>query len=541
MSTRKTLIILLVSSLLFSISMSGCLNDLFDLDKMTTPELSPSLAFPLITSSITLDNLLQESALNMLEDPGTGQISFVFESEGAFSQTAEEIMNVPDQLWDFPRTVYYFPPPPGEWFVFDYPMSEEFVPEHDIQRFDLIRFKGGHLTIRYTTDIDYPGEVEIISHALMRKEDGAPFTHLTHLNNPGDGVFVVESEVPLEDYLLEFVNEGDVVNGVSFDFTLRISGDENAVERTYRFDSDILFNHIAFEQLIGYFGHYEVALTDTLHLDLFDNITGGQFEAHEHSARLDLQIHNSMGMPMQLHFDHFTAYSDVYPDQQVSIELFGPGAPNEIHVEAPGLDQMGQQVTTQPETSSNFAAALNILPSYIHFEGVGTSNPAADPSVTNFLLDSSALQVDIRTRLELFGLLQGFVLQDTLPFNAGFPEEVSSAELKLKITNGFPIEVELQIFLIDSDINVLDSLFKQGPALVTAAPVGPAPDHRVTQTPESLFIIDLPEETIGHMDAASHMVIRAVLSSYQRDFVRIYADYGVDIQMSAILNTQTNQ
>ena len=527
----------LVMILLLFMGFAACIKDHFNLEKLADPEFKPSLAVPLISSELNLLDILEKTNINIQEDPDTKLITLIYETRNVFSQIAEDIMQTPDQHYTFMTTIEYLPSLPNEVFVYEYDRQVGFVPDIESQRLDTLDFKQGRLTIRYTTDIDYNSEATIFTPSLILKATGQPLSLIRELDLSGSLPHITELEVDMKDYYMIFDHNQDEPNSVSFEFTVEIDGDENAVARDYQLDTDVYINDILFNKIIGYMGQYNYQINDTIFFDIFDNLTEGYFQLDTESVNLEIEVHNSYGMPIWLAFNPFFAYSPLNPPYQVFIHLFGPSVPNEFLINAPGFDQMGQSVTTSLTTQSNIGEAVNLSPQYIHFGINGISNPVNDPSALNFVLDTSVFSVDIITKLELFGLLDSFILQDTLAFNIEVPDELESAEFKVRTINGFPLEVDFQAFFVNAAYQVMDSLITDQIPLIEAAPVGPAPELKVTQPVEATFLIPVSKEKLKHISQAEYMIIKGVVSSTDKDNVRIYSDYSLNVRLSAILNT----
>ena len=73
--------------------------------------------------------------------------------------------------------------------------------------------------------------------------------------------------------------------------------------------------------------------------------------------------------------------------------------------------------------------------------------------------DSSIFKADMKIEFPLKGYTTGFKIQDTIDFSIGDIDLIKSATFRLNISNGFPIHVHAQIYFIDDNYNVLDSLF----------------------------------------------------------------------------------
>lgn len=529
-NSRKTLIVLLVV-VLFS-GLAACVKDNFKLNKLAKPQIEPSVAIPIISSELNLMDVLENTSLNIHEDPDTKLVTLVYESLEIFSHGAEDLMLTPDQHFTIQQIIDYIPPLPGGVFTYGYSTTQIFETEIEFQRIDSLFFKGGIMKVKYTSNIDYASQAFISSPSLREIATDNPFTINTYIT-PGIGA---EFEVELKDYYMVFVSDQGVSNTVSFDFLLEVEGDENAVGQNYQFDTDIFFTNILFQKKTGYLGQYNYGFNDTIFFDIFNNLTSGHFQLGSQSVNLDITIHNSFGMPLWMSFDPFVAHSPINPPYQINVKLFGPDLPNEVEIPAPSYEQIGQSVSIKLETQSNIAEAINLSPQFIHVGLIGITNPGWDTTAINFALDTSRFSVDIVTRLELFGLLENFILQDTLDFSIEIPDEIESIEFKIRTMNGFPLEVDFQAFFMDAAYEVLDSLITDQVPLIHAAPVGDAPGYKVTQPIETTFLVPFPKEKISKISQSEYMLIKGVLSTSNNENVKIYSDYSINVRMSAIFN-----
>jgi hypothetical protein len=529
-SSNKGLIVML--ALLFSF-LAACVKDSFDVEKIAKPSFDPSIAIPLISSRMTLKDILEKTSLNIIEDPDSRLVTLVYETHEIFSQMAEDVIQIPDQHFTFPEVINYQPPLQGEVFTYSYNTIRGYTTEVVGQRIDTLYFKSGILTIQYTSNIPYDAVSTTTSPSLREKATGAPLLLIKDII-PGANN---EIQVELKNYYMIFMQDQLEPNSVSFDFVLNIDGVPGAVPALFQFDTDVFLTGVRFQKMIGFFGQYNYSLSDTLFFDVFGNLTEGYFQIDEESVDLDIAIHNTYGMPIWLSFFPFTAKSEINPPYSVDINLFGPGIPNDFEILAPTYDQMGETVTTILETNSNIGEAMNISPEYIYFGVSGVSNPGLDPTELNFVFDTSNFSIDVITKMELFGLLENFILQDTLDFNLEIPDEVESAEFKIKALNGFPLELDFQAYFMSSDYEVLDSLITDQVPLLEAAPIGPEPAYRVSDPVETIFLIEVPKEKMNRISESEFIIIKGVVSSTNNDNVKIYSDYTIDIRMSAILYT----
>jgi len=206
---------------------------------------------------------------------------------------------------------------------------------------------------------------------------------------------------------------------------------------------------------------------------------------------------------------------------------------------------MGQIATTTlllDKNNSTIKPAINIAPQYIVGAISAQSNPSGIPT-TNFVLDTSRFTVNAQLELPLWGKAWDFILQDTIAFDyqSTTPMDVEWAEFKLILDNGFPIDGKCQLYFVDSDYAVLDSLlnpFQQ--ALVSAIPGSP-PDYRVVSNTKTTTKIRWDGPRWAHLATCKHILVRAYLNTANSGttIVKIYSDYGLDTRLGVRVQGHT--
>jgi len=321
-------------------------------------------------------------------------------------------------------------------------------------------------------------------------------------------------------------------------FTLKIEGDNNPDLSPYSFQLTASISQLKFSGLFGYFGKYEYSMKDSVELSVFRNAYEGQVQFGD--LRLFFSTSNSIGMPMQLDVNQLKAYSTRNAPYVVDI-TDNPGFVNPIHFPSPDVSHLGQSVDTlyslTPATC-NLLQALNIAPNYIDFDVVGQSNPAGNPALQNFILDTSHYALKVRIELPFFASVAGFVIADTMNFNFTDVERIEEFAFVMTTVNRFPLDIWIQAYFADEQNVVLDSLMYSGDNyLVHAAAVGPAPEYYVPLFPEppkyTFYPQPLDRIRLQRLTTARKLILKAGLNTYNNSLVKIYNDYSLDVRMGA--------
>jgi hypothetical protein len=262
---------------------------------------------------------------------------------------------------------------------------------------------------------------------------------------------------------------------------------------------------------------------DSVRLRIFDQAYDGVIFYEDPELRAFFR--NSIGCPTQITINTFESHSDFNPP--MTITGLGPV----LNIGAPTTAQIGQTITTQftlNSTNSNIVPVIQSSPDAIFYDVDGLTNPAGPPA-SNFVLDSSRIQLDIEVELPLDGRAVGFAKRDTTEFivtdptdSAGIIElggmnirvdEIEFVDLRLAIDNGFPAEGKVQLYFTDSNYVLLDSVFAGTlPYLFEAGQVDA--NGIVTSRTMAVTDIRITQDRIENLQAmgSSHILIDGKLA-----------------------------
>jgi hypothetical protein len=118
-------------------------------------------------------------------------------------------------------------------------------------------------------------------------------------------------------------------------------------------------------------------------------------------------------------------------------------------------------------------------------------------------------------------------------------EEILSADMKVKVENGFPFELDVSLVLVDSvDANTFNVL-----EIITIGNVPSATvdvNGEVTELSTSDLSISVDQDTFDNLQLANKAYIRASASTYNdgQQAVKLYSTYEIKIGIG--LNAQFN-
>jgi hypothetical protein len=113
--------------------------------------------------------------------------------------------------------------------------------------------------------------------------------------------------------------------------------------------------------------------------------------------------------------------------------------------------------------------------------------------------------------------------------------EIENLLIRLNAINRFPVSASVQVYFTDANYQVLDSLIdQQDNMIVEGAPIGGAPEYRVTDSTRKMTDFVLSKQKIENILSAEKLLLRAGLSTTDGLLCIIYDDYSITIKIGTI-------
>ena len=175
----------IISSILFlgvmSILISSCVKEEFDMDTASTVNWDPNVAAPLINTSLTLWDILNDYDSTDLLVIDSNQFVYLVYEDTVFSETAESLIHITDQNMNFSDNL-----PLGVTtgdHVFDFDFNFDFNLSGGMT-LDSILLKAGQLSFTMNSDLNYPATVQMTIPGSTL--NGAPFAVTLNYNTSGN-------------------------------------------------------------------------------------------------------------------------------------------------------------------------------------------------------------------------------------------------------------------------------------------------------------------------------------------------------------------
>ena len=535
----KKVRLLLISIIGVAIMQSCIKSSDFDFNKMASPVYTGEWALPLTTSHITLRDLLKNQD-SILQTDQQGLVSLVYTIKNLTSQTADQLMKIPNQslpvnTFSFPTTIPNTNIPiinlsSGQQFSISFTSDLPLTLANATQKLDSIYIKTGTITIPINSNFNKTTVFTIQAPNIIKKA-----TRVKLVIPPIDISQATPNSsvsIDISDCILILKTVDGVANTLHFDIGMTMQGNDQAMPPNYTFGMGVRITNVQFASLYGNLGSFTMNLSQTVDLSVFKTNLAGGFQFGPDAVKLNINVDNSFGLPIQLNANTLTAHSDINTPHNVPIKLFTPPTENIINIAAPTV--FGQtRTTTVASTNPNISDAFNILPNKIFLQATALTNPGSTGNL-NFVSDKSTINVNMDIMLKLFASITNYSLQDTLSFDLKNADQLESAAFRINTTNGFPLGVRIQVIFTDEKYNLLETMFTEpSPEMLKPAIASGSPDYK-TITPTKYQFPDIlyDHARLLKIKNAKKIIIKAVLSTTNNGLVKIYDSYYIDTQIS---------
>ncbi len=369
--------------------------------------------------------------------------------------------------------------------------------------------------------------------------------------------YAVKNGVPLE--ITEMVPAATLGNSVHFSKPLDISGysldmrgpthlgcntltnttiavldpDGNQITLTDldQFTFNVRFKSVKFNYAKGYFGSTSNVLgPDTTSMDVFNMFTGGNFGLE--SVKLSMDVQNGFGMDARVIFDQVstlnshTGHEIIFNDPIIGQTL---NISRATETNNP-LSPVAPSVYSYQLSNSNVVSMLEDMPDKITYKLHINTNPLGNISSGNdFIYHGNYLKTLLNMEIPLSLIANDLTLSDSVSWDLGeYNDNPSSGKLKLIADNGFPFSANFQIYLVDANNHIADSLLTNS---LIEAPALDA-DLKVISPKRTEFEILLPADRYQSFFLYKKAFLVAKFNTIGLGYVKIYRDYNLKLKLT---------
>ena len=168
---------------------------------------------------------------------------------------------------------------------------------------------------------------------------------------------------------------------------------------------------------------------------------------------------------------------------------------------------------------------LEILPDRINTQATFYINPNGPASTDDFLYPEYPIKASMSMEIPLSFMAENLTLTDTNEISMSDQDNIEIETLYIIIENGFPLDAEIQIILLDQENLIIDTLMYN--SLILAATVNE--NNEVSKS--TISTIEMNDVTLE--EAAKLITISSFSTQSINEFIKIYNDYQMGITISA--------
>lgn len=499
-----------------------------EIDNIQDYNYGPVVAFPLVNASISLDDLIDVGDFGGIEVDEEDLITLVYSGK-IFSVPASDIFSVKDQS----QVITFNNIVPAGSGGMTLPPKVFLITFDNNEVLTYISFLEGMFRVSVKADqLAQDGYNLEATFRILNSYDSQalPINGTVSLNNPG--------ETDLTGSRIEFDNQA---NFFLVEYQLFITGDGSPDNAPYTIEFSQEMTGLKYDLIKGYFDQINFPVGNTtVAVGLFNKATLASLVFE--NPTIEFTIDNSFGAELDLFIEEF--YATTIEDE--TIPVTGPAVEEPWRVFASETHENPVLTTFKllDNSNTNLSDITEKSPKKLYYEVTGLLNPDAGQQTTNWIKHDSNLVIDMEVNLPLWGRINIFELQDTTEFSAdNYLDEMEWVELKMNFTNGFPLNAEIDLILLDENNNAIDTLFARQDKLVEAASVNPLTS--IVEEPRiSSRIERLDDKKIENLRKATNLLIEARLNSYDHqngttvkilDTYRIGIDLGIRGQVKYVV------
>jgi len=530
-STMKnnTLKFFLLSFILVGVtfSLNSCYKSYFETDKYKLSDYEPNLAAPIVHSRLTIGDVLPEEFGSYLNVANDNFVTLVYTSSKS-SQRIGELFPIPDQA--FTQNIILSSTEAGQInggsATLNKQGNENILTSGEL--FSSANLTGGNVTISITSNVPASGSVTITWPLIL--QNGNPMTQTIPLNYTNTVPVVASATINLAGYTVDLSpNSGDF-NALSYSISANLTNGTGASSgQSVQVSST--FNSITYDQISGNFGTRLIDIDpDTTFIQLFSN-----------AALPDIGIFDILQPSLKVSVSH-----DMLIQSQAEInQLLGYQFNNNVvNFNAPSLTGAPLVLTSssilgQPSSSSFVAdwnnSTIKVLVDQKCPRLVSDIDVRINPNggAISEALGTSKFKIDKELQLPLRGLAFNFFVQDTADFSFGaIAGNVQKALFRIATVNSFPVDGKIQLYFVDDNYVVLDSLVSNSDSkIITAAPIDDT-GKSIGITTKTLDL-ELDETRFTRLKDSKKILVRAYIASAENgnQNVRIFSDNFIDIKL----------
>ena len=491
----------------------------------TSLKMDGTWGITLVNSETSFTDFTIDSAITIVSDNNV--LKVIYSAEMISSGKIKDLYPAVDYKWDFSLTDIQEPAtvPYTDTVIFSGPQDILFYGDTDKILIDTAVFTKGTFRLVVNNSIDHDVIFKIRSPYFKDKNGKTldrtdTIKHNAHnfsinIDLTGARVKLRRNSLPCEIDIIAY-NDGHPFLGAK-----------------KHMDIDVYGRFYVFKFIEGHAISYDTTINETLDFTIGNenrmafwvkNIKGGQIR---------LNTFNSFGAGMTFTADtcEFTANNDSPINLLKNTNSVYPIKPATYNAQ-------GKESFTIP--LSNFAIANN---NKFRFVGSVVANEQGMTGPVVWARDTSSCAIQASLEIPLDLNLNYFIYRDTIAQDMSgiaLPDTYKNLTFRVGIENDFPIQLNAQLYFLDKNYRVVDSLFSQ-PTLISAAKTNSADGKTLVPgnlNPNPSFI-EISDARLGNLNKARYLYVNAKATSNNQQVI-VRSDQKLKVKVGVKTTVKTN-
>ncbi len=532
-------------------------------DNLVVDHLDPSFALPLAETTLNLGNLEETyDSESFVFNEAEETFSLIYPTD-LFEYSAQNLAGLPNQdisnsfSLGAPEAAAFSLLPTGTSASYSWEFSE-LISTPNGESLDSIQLDGGALEIDMSSSFQHDLLLDISIPSLTN--NGMAYSTTISIDYQGSSPVTVAESLDLTGYILDLTDNGTTSNEITVETNITFTHSGTAVNAGDELSYELHFDLSSFQAIYGYLGQRtEIFAEDTQTIKLFEDVEG---VLHFENPSIELFIENSAGIPVEVDIttifapENVSAQTITGPDLENIPIIMGAAFPGEITTT--------EHTITNQGTTPALSEVMDEGPFRLIYSAESTTNPNGVQQ--NFILDTSKVACRANIVLPIYGYADNFAYTDTLDLDLEkelglddsdnenlTADDISKVTLRLLVDNGLPVDIGTQIYYLDSNNVVLDSLFSENQVnniiqsgLVDFSLSESDPDFgRVTTSTRTVTDVEMTSAKLNKLidEHSAKVVLKGIAftnSASSGELVRIYPEYNFRMKLSAKIDTNIN-
>jgi len=483
------------------------------------------LLVPVLHSSLDVWDVFGDT--NVVENPDQSMKLVLEQSIDMLDP--DKVIKVHDtlsaELFNIPLYLQYFP---GDLLI-----KKTNSVQMDLGEMELTLARARMATMKFYVTNTLPRKLRVKYEMLSSSKDGKPFEIIEDVPAAtASGPSYSIKTIHLDGYDIDMTGiDGNQVNTVVSQTTVWLHPDADSIWVTPS-DSVLIistFEELKIEYARGYFGQQNYTGKGSSYIGAFGDIKSGSFDLDHVNAQL--RINNYTGMDVRMSLNKLSSYNN---QNHQEVLLQDPIIDSPLNIrraieKGPTLNDVLPTVETYQLDNSNLDELIEIRPDSMRFDLSALINPLGNVSSGNdFMYFEKGIIASIGLEIPLNFSTSNLRIENYSTMNFDDEKKLKSGKLIVYADNMFPFDLDIQFYILDEKLQIIDSLFTEKNHIPSAV----IDDQGYAKMPsKNILIIPLSNEKIELLRKYSNMLIRAELNSVGTKTYQLYQNYNLDVRI----------